>query len=194
MGKIGYISVLQGQNPSAQVKALKTVGVQDEDMYIDYIPLRGSNRLRRPQLMICLSVVIKPSDTLYVWRLDGLARSSQELLSLLDMIVKHKVNFHSINDDINLNTTMNICDALRFLVDFESRIMKERVNIGLFDARQRGIFGGRRKKLSPEQEKRLVRLYKADSPTKALMAEFEISRNSLYEYLHKNGVALRSKK
>jgi DNA invertase Pin-like site-specific DNA recombinase len=67
--------------------------------------------------------------------------------------------------------------------EFERSLIREREREGIVLAKQRGVYKGRKKTLTPERASELVQ--RADSGVpKALMArDYGISRETVYQYL-----------
>ncbi len=65
-----------------QLAALKKAGCATKAIFAD--DLSGATGVkRRPAVLRCLKV-LKPGDTLIVWRLDRLGRSLRDLIKMLD--------------------------------------------------------------------------------------------------------------
>jgi DNA invertase Pin-like site-specific DNA recombinase len=70
--------------------------------------------------------------------------------------------------------------------EFERALIKERQREGIALAKQRGVYTGRKRVLSPAQVAELRRRA-ATEPKAALAREFQISRETLYQYLKHEG-------
>ena len=73
--------------------------------------------------------------------------------------------------------------------EFERALIGERQREGITLARARGAYRGRRKALSPEQAVELLRRAGAGEQKTALAREFNISRETLYQYLRTGSTA-----
>ena len=67
--------------------------------------------------------------------------------------------------------------------EFERALLKERQREGIAIAKQKGIYKGRKKTLSPEQAQILRQRAHQGEKKSALAKEFGISRETLYQYL-----------
>src|SRR5436190_4246440 len=95
MAIIGYARVsTNGQDLSAQIEALKTVGVTA--IYREKV---SGARADRPQLERLMKA-LKAGDIVIVTKLDRLGRSTRELLDLIDHIGKAGAAFRSLGDPL----------------------------------------------------------------------------------------------
>ena len=90
---VGYARVsTDGQSLDTQLATLKAAGAAT--VYREKI---SGARSDRPQLQRLL-VGLRPGDVLLVTRLDRLARSTRDLLNVLDTVAKAGASFRSIGD------------------------------------------------------------------------------------------------
>jgi DNA invertase Pin-like site-specific DNA recombinase len=97
---------------------------------------------------------LNASDVLLVTRLDRPARSTRDLLNVLDTIAKKGAGFRSIADSWADTTTAHgrlMLTVLGGLAEFERELIKARTDEGRKRAMARGIKFGRRPKLTPHQ-------------------------------------------
>jgi site-specific DNA recombinase len=138
---LGYarVSTVE-QNLDLQRDALNKAGVAQ--IYED--KLSGA-RYDRPQLEACLNRLRK-GDTLIVWKLDRLGRSTLETVSTVLDLVGRGVNFKSITDHIDLAGdspfTRFQLTLLAAIAELERNIIIERTKAGREAARARGKFVG----------------------------------------------------
>ena len=189
--KIGYARVsTTDQDLNLQLDALNAAGC--ERIYQEKIS--GANK-NRPQLRELLDH-LRESDEIIVWKLDRLARSLTDLVSLVTEIQEKGASFHSLQDQIDTSSahgkfTFHLFAAL---AEFERDIIRERTKAGLAAARARGRVGGRPKGLSRQAENtaRLAeQLYKENNMTvRAICEQLSISKGTLYNYLRHRGVEI----
>src|SRR5664279_2616777 len=97
--KIGYARVsTDEQNPDLQLQALAAAGCGE--VFQDRLSGVTS---ARPGLLAALERV-REGDTLTVWRIDRLGRSTLHLLQNLDQLRSRGIGFQSIIDGIDTNT------------------------------------------------------------------------------------------
>ncbi|MDR2522850.1 MAG: recombinase family protein [Synergistaceae bacterium] len=190
--KIGYARVSMGsQDLTLQLDALRTAGVDEENIFIEKISGRLS-KSQRPQLLTCFRK-LREGDTLIVWKLDRLGRSLKDLLNLIQELEERRVHFRSLTETIDTSSPTGrlIFHIIAAFGEFERNLTKERSLAGLASARARGIVGGRRHKLSNDDQKLLVHLYKKNIPIQIIRERFGISKSCLYDYLRLNNTILR---
>jgi DNA invertase Pin-like site-specific DNA recombinase len=140
--KIGYarVSTLD-QNLDMQMDALQSAGC--EQIFQEKMSGKKDDR---PELQRCLDSLRK-GDTLVVYKLDRLGRSTFKLLELTSELEKRGVEFVSIRDNIDTSTAVGkaMFRMMAVLAEMERDIIAERTQAGLQAARARGRVGGRPK-------------------------------------------------
>ena len=105
---------------------------------------------------------LDPGDVLVVTRLDRLARSTRDLLNILDVIAKAGAGFKSLHDAWADTTTPHgrlMLTVLGGLAEFERELILARTGDGRARAKARGVKFGRPRKLTPHQrQEALARL------------------------------------
>jgi len=106
-------------------------------------------------------------DVLLVTRLDRLARSTRDLLNVLDKVSKAGAGFRSLKDAWADTTTAHgrlMLTVLGGLAEFERELIRERTEEGRKRAMDRGVKFGRPSKMTPHQrEEALERLQSGDA-------------------------------
>ena len=115
---------------------------------------------------------LEAGDVLMVTRLDRLARSTRDLLNILDAIGKAGAGFKSLSDAWADTTTPHgrlMLTILGGLAEFERELIIARTGDGRARAKAKGVRFGRPRKLTPHQrQEALQRL--ADGETQADVA------------------------
>jgi DNA invertase Pin-like site-specific DNA recombinase len=115
----------------------------------------------RPELAKVLRR-LEPGDVLVVTRLDRLARSTRDLLNILDEVSKADAGFKSLKDAWADTTTAHgrlMLTILGGLAEFERELIRARTGEGRTRAKSRGVRFGRPPKLTPHQrQEALARL------------------------------------
>jgi DNA invertase Pin-like site-specific DNA recombinase len=115
----------------------------------------------RPELAKLLRRLDK-GDVLVVSRLDRLARSTRDLLNVLDAVAKAGAKFKSLHDAWADTTTPHgelMVTILAGLATFERHLIVARTKEGRKRAKERGVRFGRPKKLTTQQrQEALARL------------------------------------
>jgi DNA invertase Pin-like site-specific DNA recombinase len=99
---------------------------------------------------------LEPGDTLLVTRLDRLARSTRDLLNVLDQVARAGATFKSLADTWADTTTPHgrlILTVLGGLAEFERELIRARTGEGRARAKARGVHMGRPLKLNAYQRK-----------------------------------------
>ena len=191
---IGYARVsTHDQNLQLQLDALQAAGCLQKHLFFDQI---SGAKAKRPGLDQCLEV-LKPGDTLLVWRLDRLGRSMAHLVALIEELGQKDIRFKSLCDGAIDTTTASgelIFNIFSSLAQFERKLIIERTKAGLDAARARGRLGGR-KKISPTNPKVITakkmhqnHQMNIDDICKTL----KLSRATFYRYLTLNEERIES--
>ncbi|GAE46192.1 DNA-invertase [Mesobacillus boroniphilus JCM 21738] len=133
--KIGYARVsTQDQNLDMQIDALKAAGCERI-----YTEKKSGKRDDRPELQQCLNA-LRTGDTLVVYKLDRLGRSTFKLLELTAGFDREGIDFVSIVDGIDTTTPVGrfFFRTMASIAELERDIIVERTQAGLKAARARG--------------------------------------------------------
>jgi DNA invertase Pin-like site-specific DNA recombinase len=109
----------------------------------------------RPELAKVLKRLVA-GDVLVVTRLDRLARSTRDLLNILDVVGKAGAGFKSLGDAWADTTTPHgrlMLTVLGGLAEFERELILARTGDGRTRAKARGVRFGRPPSLSPHQRR-----------------------------------------
>jgi len=97
---------------------------------------------------------LESGDVLVVTRLDRLARSTRDLLNVLDELAKRGAGFRSLKDAWADTTTPHgklMLTVLGGLAEFERELIRARTGEGRKRAQERGVRFGRPRKLTAHQ-------------------------------------------
>jgi DNA invertase Pin-like site-specific DNA recombinase len=106
-------------------------------------------------------------DVLLVTRLDRLARSTRDLLNILDTVTKARAKFRSLADAWADTTTPHgelMVNVLAGLATFERHLIRARTDEGRIRAKARGVKSARKRKLSAFQIKEALARKEAGEP------------------------------
>lgn len=177
--KFGYVRTsTDQQNMELQIEAIKATGVDDRNIYSD--KMSGSKR-DRPQLNELLGK-LRGGDTLVIWKFDRLARSMHDLLEITDKLNEKGVEFKSITEDIDTSSPMGkfAFHLLGALGQFERELIKERINAGIANARDKGKHMGRPRTLTDEQIKVARDMKQQGTGVMAIARVLGCSRYAIY--------------
>ena len=152
---IGYARVSTGdQDTAAQVAALKAAGCERI-----FREKASGGRWDRPELHRLLDQLRK-GDVVAVWKLDRLSRSLRDVLTLMERLGEAGAGFRSLTEAIDTTTPAGrmMMQMVGAFAEFERAMLKERTKAGLDAAREEGRVGGRRPKLSPQQQAEIRRM------------------------------------
>lgn len=181
---IGYARVsTEDQRLDLQQDALERAGC--EKIFVD----RASGaRSDRPGLERALDQLRK-GDTLVVWKLDRLGRTTLQLIGLLEHFAEKGIKLRSLQDGIDPSTPMGkaMLQIAAVFAEMERNLIRERTKAGLSAARARGRLGGRPPLLSPEKLDTAKRLMASPELTMAeVAARVGVSRVTLYRALKRD--------
>ena len=107
--------------------------------------ISGATR-ERPALDAMLAdASAKKFDVLVVWKIDRLARSTQHLLEILNLLRSNHVDFCASTQGIDTTTAHGrmLFTFLGAISEFERELIAERVTAGIARAKQNGVQFGR---------------------------------------------------
>src|SRR6202049_3465985 len=149
MMMLGYARVSTNeQDTAAQVSALKSEGCEKI-----FREKASGGRWDRPELIRLLDQ-LRNGDILIVSGLDRLSRSLRDLLMIMERIKEADAGFRSLSEAIDTTTAPGrmMMQMVGAFAEFERAILRERTKAGLDSARREGRIGGRRPKLTPQQQ------------------------------------------
>lgn len=175
--RIGYVRVSTiDQNPELQRDAIERANCE-----LVFEDKMTGTKAKRPGLNKLLKR-IKPGDTVVVWKLDRLGRSLINLADLLQKFKQNNIQFLSITEGINTNTSMGrfTFHIMSALAEMEREIIIERTRAGLAVARKKGRIGGRRPKYSGEQWDQMGRLIRDGMSRNQVAIIYDVGISTLY--------------
>jgi DNA invertase Pin-like site-specific DNA recombinase len=160
----GYARVSKDdQDTATQVAALKAAGCEKI-----YREKASGGRWDRPELHRLIEQLRK-GDVLVVWKLDRLSRSLRDVLILMEQLGQTKAGFKSLTEAIDTTTPAGrmMMQMVGAFAEFERAMLRERTKAGLETARQEGRIGGRRAKLSLQQQAEIRKMVSKGDKTAA---------------------------
>lgn len=180
--KVAYVRVSTiEQNEARQVEALEKRGI--DKWYIEKVSGKDTNR---PKLQEMLEYV-REGDTIYIHDFSRLARSTKDLLEIIERLNKKKV--HLISNKENLDTSTPTGKLMLTMIgainEFERQNLLERQKEGIAIAKEQGKFkGGQVKTIDDQLFNETYEEYKERRINKKEMADkLKISRPTLDKLL-----------
>jgi DNA invertase Pin-like site-specific DNA recombinase len=178
MAIFGYARVsTDGQTLDAQVAALKAAGA----VRVFRETASGAKTDRRELARALKS--LDEGDTLLVTHLDRLARSTRDLLNMLDTIAKAGAGFRSLGDlwaDTTPAHGRLMLTVLGGLAEFERELIRARTSEGRKRAKASGVHMGRPPRLTAHQKCDALKALADGTATHAVLARrFNVSQSTI---------------
>ena len=177
MATIGYARVsCDGQNFSAQQAALIAAGAERV-----FAETASGAQTDRKQLAKAIDA-LQSGDVLLVTRLDRLARSTRDLLNVLDTVSKKGACFKSIADtwaDTSNAHGRLILTVLGGLAEFERELIRARTDEGRKRAMERGVQFGRKPKLTWHQIEEAKARKEAEEALAEIGRSYNVSHSTI---------------
>ena len=161
---IGYARVsTNDQETATQVAALKAAGCERI-----YRQKASGGRWDRPELHRLLDQ-LRNGDVLVVWKLDRLSRSLRDVLTIMERLGDCGAGFRSLTEAIDTTTPAGrmMMQMVGAFAEFERAMLRERTKAGLDSARREGRIGGRRPKLTLQQQSEIRKMISKGRKTAA---------------------------
>ncbi len=186
---IGYARVsTDGQAVEAQRQALQVAGADRV-----FAETASGAKTDRKELARALKA-LAGGDILLVTRLDRLARSTRDLLNILDQVAKAKAEFRSLNDQWADTTTPHgrlMLTVLGGLAEFERELIRARTGEGRQRAQARGVHMGRPAKLTRHQREEALEAVSLGSASQADLARrFNVNQATISRLIRAGGYDL----
>ena len=177
---ISYIRISDPtQNEERQIKMMKEKGI--EKFFID--KCSGKN-MERPKLKELLEF-IREGDTVYIESFSRLARSTKDLLTLVEYITEtKKAHLISLKENIDTNTPAGkmMLGIIGSIYQFERECLLERQREGIRIAKEKNIYKGRKKIDYPKNWDEVYKKYKVREITATKAMEIlDLKRTTFYK-------------
>ncbi len=183
MSSIGYARVSSyGQSLDVQLEKLNHCDRVFKEKQ------SGRSTDKREQLALCLDYV-RDGDTLVVTKLDRLARSTRDLLNILNALEKKQVKLNVLDQQIDTSTPSGrlLVTLLGSIAEFENDLRRDRQMDGISHARKSGVKFGRKKSLTDTQVVEMRQKRTDGLLIKDLMTHYGLSKASVYRALGAGG-------
>lgn len=183
MANVGYIRVsTTDQETGRQLENIVLDKVFEEKI--------SSAVPNRPILAECMNY-LREGDIFWVHSIDRLARNLIELQSIVSSLVDKGVEVRFYTENLNFSKGSSPMQELMLQVlgafaQFERKLIRERQQEGINNAKRQGKHLGRPRKLSEEDKKLILEMYN-DGCLPAFIADrFDVSLSSVYKLLKQN--------
>jgi DNA invertase Pin-like site-specific DNA recombinase len=174
---VGYARVsTDGQSVESQHSALRQAGA--EQVFSEKISGAVTDRRQLAKAISALG----PGDALLVTRLDRLARSTRDLLNVLDAVSKAGAGFRSLADAWADTTTAHgklMITILAGLAEFERSLILARTSEGRVRAKARGVRFGRKPTLTPHQRQEALARRAAGEALVEIARTYNVSHSTI---------------
>lgn len=180
---IAYIRVSTvEQNESRQVEGLKPYNI--DKVFMEKVSAKDTNR---PQLKAMLEFARK-GDNIFVWDFSRLARSTKDLLEIVEQLKAKEINLKSIKENLDTSTPTGklMLTMIGAINEFERANLLERQKEGIEIAKQQGKFKGRKEIDYPSNWEEVYSKWKNRNITgKKAMDLLNLKRNTFYKLIKK---------
>lgn len=176
-----YIRVsTEEQNYESQMEAMK-----DLEFAKVFTEKRSAKDTNRPELQNMLDYV-REGDTVYVKDFSRLARSTKDLLNIIDILENKKVKLISIKEKLDTSTPAGklMVTMLGAIYEFERANLLERQKDGIAVAKKEGKYKGRKKIKKPDNWKEVYSNWSCRKITAKKACELlNLKTNTFYNFV-----------
>lgn len=180
--RVGYIRVSTvEQHEDRQVKDL-TENAKVSKVFIDKLSGKDTNR---PQLNAMIDYV-REGDTVVVSEYSRLARSTRDLIDIIETLQNKGVIVISMKEKLDTSTPQGefMLTVFAGIATLERKLMLQRQREGIAIAKANGKYKGRQSKQKPEDWESLKAMYMARQITVSDIAKrCDVSRPVVYKWL-----------
>lgn len=139
--KIAYVRVSTiEQNEARQIEALEKYGI--EKWFMEKVSAKNTNR---PQFQQMLDFA-REGDTIYIHDFSRLARSTKDLLDIVELLQTKGIHLVSNKENIDTSTPTGklMLTMIAAINEFERTNLLERQREGIAIAKRNGVYKGRK--------------------------------------------------
>lgn len=182
--KIAYVRVsTEEQNEARQIEALEKFGI--DKWYSEKVSAKDTNR---PKLKEMLSY-IREGDTVYIHDFSRLARSTKDLLEIVELLNNKGVQLVSNKENVDTNTPTGklMLTMIGAIAEFERQNLLDRQREGIAIAKKEGVYKGRRPKEVAKFEEHYKRYLNRELNKTELAQILGVSRPTLDKLIKERG-------
>lgn len=184
---VGYVRVsTEHQTYDAQHDALTALGVDPRNIFSDKASGGKDDRVGYLRMLD----YVRPGDTIVVTALDRLGRSLSTIVNTLVDLGKRGIYVRTLRESIDTSTSVGrmLAGIFASLAEYEKELIAERAAVARQAAADRGKHTGRPRKLDDKAVRMLLAAHKDGESVADLVAQFKISRASVYSILRNAAV------
>ena len=180
--RVGYVRVSTvEQNEERQIVELREkAGV--EKFFVDKVSARSAKRPKFDEMMNFL----REGDELIVSEFSRLARSTKDLLNIVETLTKSDVKVRSLKEQIDFSTPQGrfMLTIFGAIAEFERELILQRQREGIKLAQAAGKYKGRHEKKRPKDFDYYKQAYYDRTMTATAIAKhYKVSRPTIYKWL-----------
>ena len=180
---IGYARVsTSDQSTELQLASFQKNGINR------FYEEKQSSIKKRPVLEDLLVNVLKPGDTLCVYKIDRLARSMSHFVRIFEQLRVKEVGFRSLTESIETVTPQGrmFLQLLGVFAEFERELIRERCMAGQIAARARGQTWGVKPLFCLSESKKIASMWRSGWYQQKQLADmFDCSESTLRDTIHR---------
>lgn len=173
----GYARVsTDNQTLESQIEALKAAGA--DRVFQEKVSGAKSDRQELKRALVKLG----DGDVLMVTRLDRLARSTRDLLDILDRTAKAGAGFRSLTESWADTTTPHgrlVTTIMAGFAEFERSLILARTSEGISRAKARGVKLGRPFGMTHHQRQEALARKAAGEPVREIARTYDVSPSTI---------------
>lgn len=180
MASIGYIRVSTVEQETGRQLDNIVLDKVFEEKISSAVP-------QRPILAECLNY-LREGDVFWVHSIDRLARNLIELQSIVSSLVDKGVEVRFYTENLTFSKGSSPMQELMLQIlgafaQFERKLIRERQQEGINNAKRQGKYLGRPKKLSDEDKKLIIEMHKDGCTPSSIAEKFDVSTSSVYKLI-----------
>lgn len=178
---IAYVRVSTvEQNEQRQLEGLKSYNI--DKWFTEKVSAKDTER---PQLKAVMDFA-REGDTIYIWDFSRLARSTKDLLDIVEELTNKGVHLRSVKENLDTSTPTGklMLTMIGAINEFERANLLERQREGIAIAKEKGVYKGRKKIDFPPNWKEVYGKWKTREITGVKAMELlELKRNTFYNLI-----------
>lgn len=181
MANVAYVRVSTvEQNEERQIKALEKYGI--DKWFIEKVSGKDTNRPKLNQML----EYVREGDIVYIHDFSRLARSTKDLLGLVERMRDKGVHFVSNKENIDTSTPTGklMLTMIGAIAEFERENLLERQREGIAIAKSKGKYKGRKAVQIDNFEEYYNQYHQRGISKQALAKKLGISRPTLDKLIH----------